>query len=233
MSQWGRGGMQNDERGRGRGFGGRGGMGGDRGWQPSNTIFIGNIASEGLSEGFVTEQFGRYGKVLDVEFLQHSGHAYVHFETVEEGMAAHAGATQEGFCGNCKIGYGKHFNYSPEELQQYARGERPARGRGGFDGPRPPRGEDPPSNIVFIGDIPPQLSEQEVGECFGAFGNVSSAAVIASKGIGFVHLGSVEEATHAIETLKCTGINGHHVRLSFGKPRPAGNGRGRGGDRRY
>jgi len=234
--------------GRGGGGGMRGGFGGDRDRQPTNTIFLGNINPR-LDDGFLTEKFGRFGKVLKIQRMLDKGHAFVHFERVEEATAAHAAAMQEGFCGDCKLGFGKLFHYSSEELEQMARGEQARANRPGGEhpglggpgymggapggymgGPRPSRDDlNPPSNIVFLGDVPPQMSDQEVGGYFSPFGTVTKVAVVPHKGIGFVHFATVEEATRAVNSLKGQTLGGYPVRIAFGKAQreaPMGGGGG-------
>lgn len=102
-----------------------------------------------------------------------------------------------------------------------------------------------PSTTLFVGNLPFEVSEDEMWETFGAFGKVSSVRIPTDpesgrvKGFGYVEFLSVDEATKAVEQGRSDEgleVSQRRLRLDFAGARPprqdGGGGRGGfGGDR--
>ena len=95
---------------------------------------------------------------------------------------------------------------------------------------------------IYVGNLPYSASEAELREAFGAFGEVSSIAVITdretgqSRGFGFVEMPDSNEANAAIEALNGQDLMGRRLVVNEARPRserrPRFDDRGpRGGDR--
>ncbi|MEB4592495.1 RNA-binding protein [Candidatus Thiothrix sp. Deng01] len=98
---------------------------------------------------------------------------------------------------------------------------------------------------IYVGNLPYKITENELRELFGAYGDVSSVSMIKdkmtgqSKGFGFVDMPNAAEATAAINGLNEQAVQGRNIKVNEAKPRedrPRGSGdRGgfkpRGGDR--
>ena len=98
---------------------------------------------------------------------------------------------------------------------------------------------------IYVGNLPYTLSEGELEEAFGAFGQVTSARIIndkftgRSKGFGFVEMANDAEARAAIEKLNNTEFGGRTIVANEARPReekapgdrPFRGGGDRGGDR--
>jgi len=98
---------------------------------------------------------------------------------------------------------------------------------------------------IYVGNLPYNLTDDELRAAFTPFGNVSSAKIIMdkysgrSKGFGFVEMGSAQEAQAAINALNGKDMGGRALTVNEAKPREdrggrSGGGRGGyGGGRRY
>jgi hypothetical protein len=99
---------------------------------------------------------------------------------------------------------------------------------------------------LFVGGLAFTTSTDGLREAFARFGPVQSAAVMTdretgrSRGFGFVEMGSEEEAERAISGLNGSSLDGRMIRVDRAtprgaggppRPRPAGGGGGRFGDR--
>ena len=78
---------------------------------------------------------------------------------------------------------------------------------------------------IYVGNLPYSVTENELKNMFGEFGEVSSANVISdrytgqSKGFGFVEMPSQEEAEAAISALNDSALQGRNVKVSQARPR--------------
>ena len=87
---------------------------------------------------------------------------------------------------------------------------------------------------IYVGNLSPEITEEELREAFEAFGPVESVNIITDRytghprGFGFVEMPNKPEAQAAI-----TGLNGNELKgrtLSVNEARPRSEG-GRGGGR--
>lgn len=78
---------------------------------------------------------------------------------------------------------------------------------------------------IYVGNIAYSMSEQELQNAFGAYGNVISAKIIIdkrtgrSKGYGFVEMSKDEETKNAIAALNGQEIKGRELRVNKAIPR--------------
>jgi RNA recognition motif-containing protein len=100
---------------------------------------------------------------------------------------------------------------------------------------------------IYVGNLSPEVKEEDLNELFSQHGKVSSSKVIRdmftqeSRGFGFVEMPSQAEATKAIETLNTFELKGKKIVVNEARPpkdrkgggggRGAGGARGRGGRR--
>jgi RNA recognition motif-containing protein len=99
---------------------------------------------------------------------------------------------------------------------------------------------------IYIGNLPNEVTEDDLRQAFGAFGDVASVNIIKdrfsgeSRGFGFVEMANKSEAEAAITGVNGQEIKGKSVKVNEARPktdspRPSGGrggGRDRGGDRR-
>jgi len=99
---------------------------------------------------------------------------------------------------------------------------------------------------IYVGNLSPGTSEDELRAAFSEFGQVSTTKIIKdrftfeSRGFGFVEIPNKTEALEAIEVLNGSELKGNVLTVNEAKPRKerggGGGRRGRGGDdrgRRY
>jgi RNA recognition motif-containing protein len=78
---------------------------------------------------------------------------------------------------------------------------------------------------IYVGNLPFNITENELREAFVAFGEVSSVNLITdrdtgqSKGFAFVEMASNASADSAIKGLNDTSMGGRNLKVNQAKPR--------------
>ena len=76
-----------------------------------------------------------------------------------------------------------------------------------------------------MGNLPWSISDQELADAFGAYGNVEKASIISdrdsgrSKGFGFVTMNDADEANKAIEAMNGAEMGGRNLKVNEARPR--------------
>ncbi len=95
---------------------------------------------------------------------------------------------------------------------------------------------------IYVGNLAPDTTEEELRQAFAEHGQVVSAKIIKdrytfeSRGFGFVEIPNKAQAMEAIDTLNGAELGGNILRVNEARPRReqgGGRGGGRGGDRRW
>lgn len=97
---------------------------------------------------------------------------------------------------------------------------------------------------IYVGNLAYSVTQDELRDAFGAYGEVESANLIMdkftgeSKGFGFVEMPNNSEADAAIKALNEQPMKGRPIRVNQAKPRAergrnGGGGGGAGGGRRW
>lgn len=87
---------------------------------------------------------------------------------------------------------------------------------------------------IYVGNLPYDVTQDDLQDLFDEFGQVESAAVItdkysgSSKGFGFVTMPSKDEANAAIEALNGKDLKGRSINVNEARPRTEGGGGGGG-----
>ena len=77
---------------------------------------------------------------------------------------------------------------------------------------------------IYAGNLNYGVSEEELEQVFGKYGEVTSVKIIRdkytdqSKGFGFVEMANDDEATKAIEELDGTEVKGREMRVNQARP---------------
>jgi RNA recognition motif-containing protein len=93
------------------------------------------------------------------------------------------------------------------------------------------------SSNLYVGNLPFDVSEDELRDLFAAQGEVVSAKVITDRetgrprGFGFVEMEQAEDAQKAIQSLDGQDFKGRNLKVNLAKPREDRGGGG-GGRRR-
>jgi len=78
---------------------------------------------------------------------------------------------------------------------------------------------------IYVGNLPWSISDQDLADAFGAYGNVEKASIISdrdsgrSKGFGFVTMNDADEANKAIEGMNGTEMGGRELKVNEARPR--------------
>jgi RNA recognition motif-containing protein len=100
---------------------------------------------------------------------------------------------------------------------------------------------------IYVGNLSYAVTEDDLRQAFGAFGQVASASIIKdkftgqSKGFGFVEMPSKDEANAALSAMNGKEMGGRNLNVSEARPRTddrrggggGGGGRGFGRSSRY
>ena len=89
---------------------------------------------------------------------------------------------------------------------------------------------------IYVGNLSPETTDDDLRQAFEAFGQVDTANVIKdkysgeSRGFGFVEMPSKDESQKAIDELNGKDLQGSPINVNEARPRPdRGGGGGRGG----
>lgn len=91
---------------------------------------------------------------------------------------------------------------------------------------------------IYIGNLAPDTTEDEVKEAFAAFGDVASVKIIRdgatgeSRGFGFAEMPNEDQAKAAIAAMEGKELKGNALHVEQGRAKAAPTGFGGGGGRR-
>ena len=91
---------------------------------------------------------------------------------------------------------------------------------------------------IYVGNLPSEVTEEELRQEFEAFGEVTSVNVVTDKysgrprGFGFVEMASVSEGQAAITGLNGKTLKERTLNVNVARPRPESRGGSSHGDRR-
>lgn len=86
---------------------------------------------------------------------------------------------------------------------------------------------------IYVGNLPYNISDDDLLQMFAQYGNVDSASIIKdkfsgqSKGFGFVEMSRQADAEEAIKQLNGSAVNGRNLTVNPARPRterPRGGG---------
>ena len=92
---------------------------------------------------------------------------------------------------------------------------------------------------IYVGNLSPKVTEEDLQQAFEAFGEVTSAKIIKdkysgeSKGFGFLEMPAGAEAQSAINGLNEKELKGRALKVNEARPPRNRNRGGGGGYRRY
>jgi len=87
---------------------------------------------------------------------------------------------------------------------------------------------------IYVGNLSPEVTDEDLKALFGQHGQVTSAVVIKdkftgrSRGFGFVEMPGKEQATAALAALNGVELKGQAIRVDEARPKTEGGGRGGG-----
>ncbi len=78
---------------------------------------------------------------------------------------------------------------------------------------------------IYVGNLPFDVTEEELRDMFSGFGTVTSASLITdkfsgqSKGFGFIEMADNAAADDAIKALNESALKGRRIKVNQAKPR--------------
>lgn len=186
--------------------------------------------------------FAPFGKVMRISRLAPQKQTvFIQFRFREEAQNAvremHARNT---LGSDIRVGYGKLFEYTQEELSMPYNPNDPSQhtpamgmkrdrtddvygGRGyqAHGGARTefvPFNQPQPSNVLWVGEIPPNVSTDELRAHFAQF-KFRDLSRNENKGIAFIHFDSVEQCQHVMSLMRDVRLQGHLLKLNYGTAR--------------
>jgi len=166
----------------------------ESGQEPSRAVWLGNLHPE-TTDVELHAMLGRYGMIESVKLLGPPKNcAFVRFVELDSAIQAHAamqGATIHGQ--NIKVGWGK-----PEPT------------------PRPDIGP-PPCRNLWLGNIAPEVNEEQIRQSFAQFGKIEKIRILPQKGCAFVNFATLDAAINARKSMQGATFCGRQLKINFGK----------------
>jgi len=72
---------------------------------------------------------------------------------------------------------------------------------------------------LYVGNLKYSVTNEQLQELFGTYGEVANVNIIEGKGFGFVEMSSVEEAEKAKDALNNTDFDGRPLKIDEARPR--------------
>ncbi|CAH0551982.1 unnamed protein product [Brassicogethes aeneus] len=179
-------------------------------------IFVGDLSPE-IETETLREAFAPFGEisncriVRDPQTLKSKGYAFVSF--VKKAEAENAIQAMNGqWLGSRSI----RTNWSTRKPPP-PRTEKPAQRTKQPTFDEVYNQSSPTNTTVYCGGFTNGLTEDLITKTFSTFGPIQDIRVFKDKGYAFIKFATKEHATHAIESIHNTEINGQNVKCFWGK----------------
>lgn len=169
------------------------------GTQTCRTVYLGNIPSESSAEEILNNV--RTGPIESIRILPEKNCAFISFLDVPSAQIFHTDATMRKLTiggQEVKIGWGKPSSISASVMLAVQ--------------------QNGASRNVFLGNLPDDISREEIEDDLGKFGAIEHIKVIKEKNIAFVHFLSIANAMKAVQQLP-SEANWAQRRVYYGKDR--------------
>ncbi|ORZ40556.1 hypothetical protein BCR44DRAFT_1383654, partial [Catenaria anguillulae PL171] len=74
-----------------------------------------------------------------------------------------------------------------------------------------------PSRALWIGNLPPNFTVQQLSAMFSPFGPIESCRILTHKNCGFVNYVREPDSVHARRVMHGRDVGGFHVRIGFAR----------------
>jgi len=169
------------------------------GAQTCRTVYLGNIPSEALAEEILNNV--RTGPIESIRILPEKNCAFISFLDVPSAQIFHTDATLRKLSiggQEVKIGWGKPSSISASVMLAVQ--------------------QNGASRNVFLGNLPDDITREEIEDDLGKFGAIEHVKLIKEKNIAFVHFLSIANAMKAVQQLP-SEANWAQRRVYYGKDR--------------
>lgn len=169
------------------------------GSQACRTVYLGNIPSEALAEEILNNV--RTGSIESVRILPEKNCAFVSFLDIPSAQIFYTDASMRKLSiggQEVKVGWGKPSSISASVMLAVQ--------------------QNGASRNVFLGNLPEDITREEIEEELGKFGVIEHIKLIKEKNIAFVHFLSIANAMKAVQQLP-SEANWAQRRVYYGKDR--------------
>jgi len=195
--------------------------------EASSTLWVGNLTWN-IDDDALYQEFSTYEGLVsarvitDKESGRSRGFGYVDFQSEEVAKKAHSEKT-----GALLDGRDMRIDFAGKKPQEANPRDRAAERQKKY-------GDEvsPPSDTIFVGNLPFDASEAVVSDFFNTAAEVQSLRLPTDpesgrpKGFGYVTFASIDDAKKAYEQLNGESIEGRQVRLDYAKARDNSGGGG-------
>ncbi|EMG50106.1 hypothetical protein G210_4876 [Candida maltosa Xu316] len=163
---------------------GSGGMPGGNGNGNGNsrTVYLGNLPNDILPNELL--DYVRSGILEDVKFIPNKNCAFISFIDTNSALLFHSDCVLKKLCiknHNIRVGWGKDSPILPNILEAIQR--------------------DGATRNVYLGNLDPNVTEEEIREDLSNFGLIDSIKIIPDKSIAFIHFLSISSAINCVMNL--------------------------------
>lgn len=163
---------------------------------PSRTLWIGNLDSS-ISPASLLSVFSPFGPVDSLQLKPDQQCAFLTFVKLEDAMIAKDDMQGVRIGANCiSLGYWK-IESSPTA--------------GWFDG----AGLRQPSKSLWIGNLPPSTTSEDLEAIFRVYGHIESAQVLMPNNCGYVNFERAEDAVDARYAMNGVELGGYNIKVGF------------------
>jgi RNA recognition motif-containing protein len=152
--------------------------------------------------------FEPFGAVDNIKILQMKNCAFVRYQDLDSAQKAHAAGQNPGIFLRgipVRVGWGKS--------------DGPSSHQGGFD--RPHREDNmQPTTKLWVGNIEPGTTEDEVRGLFSQFGPIERIKVLSQKNCAFVDFTTIDHALAAKQHMNGVPFKSSFLRINFGRDDP-------------
>ncbi|XP_027064219.1 polyadenylate-binding protein RBP45-like isoform X1 [Coffea arabica] len=182
---------------------------------PDYTIFVGDLAAD-VTDYLLQETFKAvYSSVkgakvvIDRNTGRSKGYGFVKFGDESEQLRAMTEMNGV-ICLTRPMRIGPAANKKPAGVQQYQKA--PNQNTQGNEGE-----SDPNNTTIFVGGLDPSVTDENLRQVFGRYGEVVHVKIPAGKRCGFVQFTNRACAEQALESLNGTQLGLQSIRLSWGR----------------
>jgi RNA recognition motif-containing protein len=169
------------------------------GAQVCRTVYLGNVPSEAMAEEILNNV--RTGPIESIRILPEKNCAFISFLDVPSAQIFHTDVSMRKLTiggQEVKIGWGKPSSISASVMLAVQ--------------------QNGASRNVFLGNLPDDITREEIEEDLGKFGAIEHVKMIKEKNIAFVHFLSIANAMKAVQQLP-QEANWAQRRVYYGKDR--------------
>jgi RNA recognition motif-containing protein len=186
---------------------------------PTSVLWVG-LPSSGINEDDLRPVFSAFGMLELIKMIAVKNCAFVHFADKVDAWRALTTLSR-----NPQTIRGVSFRLGWGKADQNSGGGGDRGDRGGIGGSSLPLA--PPSNSLWLGSVPFDITEDELYGPFARFGTIDNIRLLPQKKCAFITFSNVAEAELAMREMQGQLLRGERLKINFGH---GGTGGGKKGD---